>query len=160
MEPAKASMNQGPSFQRIRFSVIGELNGFNGRDRDEDRARSWISKYKSAFLGDQVPDDKNAWFFGESLTEPAQNCHSQLSQTSRRTSKYMLEGFIMQYGGYAVSNARHYYRARKRPDQTHLAYLHRLNGARFEPGSLFELVDTLSDVNMWSTFFLHHIISI
>ena len=38
--PAEVSINQGPSHQRIRFFVSGELKEFNGRDRDEDRARS------------------------------------------------------------------------------------------------------------------------
>ena len=36
---------------------------------------------------------------------------------------------MVQYGGYGVSNAREYYHARKRPDETPLEYLHRLNGA-------------------------------
>ena len=36
---------------------------------------------------------------------------------------------MVQYGGYVVSNDRQYYYARKRLDETPLAYLHRLNGA-------------------------------
>ena len=60
---------------------------------------------------------------------PARNWHSQLSRTTRRTWKDLLEGFMVQYGGYGVSNARQYYHARKRPDKTPLEYLHRLNGA-------------------------------
>ena len=32
LAPAEVSMNQGPSPQRIRFSVIGELKKSNGRD--------------------------------------------------------------------------------------------------------------------------------
>ena len=39
------------------------------------------------------------------------------------------EGFMVQYGGYGISNARQYYHARQRPDETPLEYLHRLNGA-------------------------------
>ena len=57
------------------------------------------------------------------------NWHSQLSRTTHRTWKDLLEGFMVQYGGYGLSNARQYYHARKRPDKTPLEYLHRLNGA-------------------------------
>ena len=71
MTPEEVSMNQGPSPQRIRFSLIGELKEFNGRDRDEDRARSWISKVKSAFLSDQIPDEAKCLVLGDLLTGPA-----------------------------------------------------------------------------------------
>ena len=63
------------------------------------------------------------------MTGPAQNCHSELSQTTRRTWKYMLEGFMVQHGRYGVSNARQYYHALKQPEKNPLKYLHRLNGA-------------------------------
>ena len=109
--------------------MIGELKKFNGRDRDEDRARSWISKVKSAFLRDQIPDEEKYLVFDALLTIPAQNWHSQLSRTTRRTWKDLLEGFMVQYGKYDVSHARPYYHARKRPDKTPLGYLHWLNGA-------------------------------
>ena len=36
---------------------------------------------------------------------------------------------MVQYVGYGASNARHYYHARQRPDETPLEYMHRLNGA-------------------------------
>ena len=85
MAPAEVSMNQGLSPQCIRFSVIGDLKEFNERDRDEDRSRSWISKVKSAFLRDQIPDEEKVLVFGVLLTGPAQNWHSQLSRTTRRT---------------------------------------------------------------------------
>ena len=78
MASAEVLMNSGPSPQRIRFSVIGDLKQFNGRDRDEDRARSWISKVKSAFLTDQISDEEKYLVFGDLLTGPAQNWHSQL----------------------------------------------------------------------------------
>ena len=85
MAPAKVSMNQGPSPQCIRFSVIGELKEFNGRDRDENQARSWISKVKSAFLRGQIPDEEKCLLFGDLLTGPAHNWHNQLSRTTRHT---------------------------------------------------------------------------
>ena len=61
MASAEVLMNSGPSPQRIRFSVIVDLKQFNGRDRDEDRARSWISKVKLEPPSDQIPDEENAW---------------------------------------------------------------------------------------------------
>ena len=73
MAPAEVPTNSGPSPQRICFSVIGDLKEFNGRDRDEGRARSWISKVKSAFLRDQIPDEEKFLVFGDLLTGPAQN---------------------------------------------------------------------------------------
>ena len=82
--PAEVSTNSGPSPQRIRFSVIGDLKEFNGRDRDEDRARIWISKVKSAFLRDQIPDEEKCLVFGDLMTGPTQNWHSQLSRTTLR----------------------------------------------------------------------------
>ena len=56
--PAEVSTNSRLSPQRIRFSVTGDMKEFIGRDRDEDRARSWINKVKSAFLRDQIPDEE------------------------------------------------------------------------------------------------------
>ena len=108
--------------------MIGELKEFNGRDRGKDRTRSWISKFKSAFLRDHIPDEEKCLVFNKPLTGPAQNWHSQLSRTPRRTWKHLLKGFMVQYGVYGVSNPRQYYHARKRPDETPLEYLHRLNG--------------------------------
>ena len=73
MAPAEISTNSGPSSQHIRFSVIGDLKEFNGRDRDEVRARSWVSKVKLTFLRDQIPDEEKCLVFGDLLTGPAQN---------------------------------------------------------------------------------------
>uniref|UniRef100_A0AAV1VNF3 CCHC-type domain-containing protein n=1 Tax=Peronospora matthiolae TaxID=2874970 RepID=A0AAV1VNF3_9STRA len=88
--------------QRIRVSTMTELEEFSGKDRDEDRARSWISKVKSAFLRDQAPDEEKCLVFGDLLTGPARQ---------------------------GVSVARQYYLARKRSGETPLEYLHRLNVA-------------------------------
>ncbi|OWY93404.1 hypothetical protein PHMEG_00037216 [Phytophthora megakarya] len=43
--------------QRVRISAISDLKEFTGKDQDEDRARAWISKVKSAFMRDQESDD-------------------------------------------------------------------------------------------------------
>ena len=63
----------GLSAPRIRMSAIADLKEFNGRDKDEDRARSWISKIKSAFLRDRAPDEEKCLVFGNLLTGSARN---------------------------------------------------------------------------------------
>lgn len=113
--------------QRIRMSAIADLEEFNGRDKDEDRARSWISKAKSAFLRDQAPDEEKCLVFCYLLTGPTRNRCSQLSRSTRNTCKLLFERFMIQYGGYGVSDGRHYYHAWKRPEETPLEYLYRLN---------------------------------
>ena len=65
--------NGGGIPQRVLVSAMTELKEFSGKDRDEDRARSWISKVKSAFLRDQVSDEEKCWVFGDLLTGPARN---------------------------------------------------------------------------------------
>lgn len=46
----------GAASQRILMSAIADLKEFTGTDKDEDRARRWFSKVKSALLRDQSPD--------------------------------------------------------------------------------------------------------
>ena len=52
----KAITEEGFAAQRIRMSAIAELKEFSGRDHDDDRARRWVRKARSAFLRDQAPD--------------------------------------------------------------------------------------------------------
>ena len=61
------------------MSAIADLKDFTGQDKDEDRARSWVSKAKPAFLRDQAQDDEKCMVFGDLLTGPARNWYSQLS---------------------------------------------------------------------------------
>ncbi|ETI30507.1 hypothetical protein F443_22370 [Phytophthora nicotianae P1569] len=87
---------------------MSELKEFSGKDDDENRARAWIGKVKSAFVRDQAPDTKNAW------------CLVACSLDRRAT---------VQLCGLGLSVARQYYHARKRADETPVEYLHRLNVA-------------------------------
>ena len=52
----EAITGEGFAVQRICMSAIAELKEFSGRDHDDDRARSWVRKVRSAFLRDQAPD--------------------------------------------------------------------------------------------------------
>ena len=67
----------GFTTQRICVSAITELKEFSGRNEDEDRARGWMSKVKSAFLRDQASDSKMCLVFGDLLTGPARNRYAQ-----------------------------------------------------------------------------------
>ncbi|OWY97626.1 LOW QUALITY PROTEIN: hypothetical protein PHMEG_00031798 [Phytophthora megakarya] len=111
---------------RVRMSAISELKEFSGRDTDEDRARSWLGKLKSAFIRDQAPDSEKCIVFGNLLTGSARNWYQQLGRTTRGNWKDLLDGFRVEYCGLGVSLARQYYHARKRSEESPLEYLHRL----------------------------------
>ncbi|POM74699.1 LOW QUALITY PROTEIN: Hypothetical protein PHPALM_8302 [Phytophthora palmivora] len=115
------------SVPRIRVSAMSELKDFAGKEGDEDRARAWLSKVKSAFMRDQAPDEEKCLVFGDLLTGSARNWYRQLSRTTRSTWKDLLRNFQVQYCGRGVSVARQYYHARKRSDESPLEYLYRLN---------------------------------
>ncbi|POM71784.1 Hypothetical protein PHPALM_11597 [Phytophthora palmivora] len=61
------------SAPRIRVSAMSELKEFAGKEGDEDQARAWLSKVKSAFVRDQASDEEKCLVFGELLTGSAQN---------------------------------------------------------------------------------------
>ncbi|KAE9283449.1 hypothetical protein PF001_g22846 [Phytophthora fragariae] len=113
----------------LRVSAMSELKEFSGKDGDEDRARSWVGKVKSAFVRDQAPDEEKCLVFGYLLTGPARNWYRQLNRTTRSTWKDLFQSFQVQYCGRGVSVARQSYHARKRSDESPLEYLHRLNVA-------------------------------
>ncbi|POM61039.1 hypothetical protein PHPALM_30013 [Phytophthora palmivora] len=115
------------SVPRIRVSAMSELQEFAGKEGDEDRARAWLNKVKSAFVRDQALDEVKCLVFGDLLTGLARNWYRQLSRTTRSTWKDLLSSFQVQYCGRGVSVARQHYHARKR--STPLEYLYRLNVA-------------------------------
>ncbi|KAI9982006.1 hypothetical protein PInf_009794 [Phytophthora infestans] len=53
---AAAGAGGSSMVQRVRISAISDLKEFTGKDQDEDRARTWISKVKSALMRDQASD--------------------------------------------------------------------------------------------------------
>ncbi|GMF25324.1 unnamed protein product [Phytophthora fragariaefolia] len=111
---------------------MSELKEFAGKDGDEDRARSWLGKVKSAFIRDQAPDQETCLVFGDLSPDQldiARYWYRQLSRTTRSTWKDLHQSFQVQYCGRGVSVARQYYHARKRSDESPLEYLHRLNVA-------------------------------
>nr|KAE8918901.1 hypothetical protein PF009_g30786 [Phytophthora fragariae] len=122
--PANSSM-----IQRVRISAISDLKEFTGRDQDEDRARSWISKVKSAFLRDQATDEEKCLTFADLLSGPAKNWYRQLARSTRNKWSELLRNFQVQYCGLGVSVAWQYYHSRKRSEESPFEYLYRLNVA-------------------------------
>ncbi|KAI9995042.1 hypothetical protein PInf_011996 [Phytophthora infestans] len=147
--------------QRVRISAISDLKEFTGKDQDEDRARTWISKVKSALMRDQASDAEKCLTFADLLAGPARNWYRQLGRSTRNKWPDLLRSFQTQYCGLGVSVARQYYHARRRSDESPLEYLHRLNVAGLRaklkikdggPKVLREHVDhfieTLGDVDL------------
>ncbi|KAE8885312.1 hypothetical protein PF003_g30692 [Phytophthora fragariae] len=130
---AVATTTTGPpassTIQQIRISAISDLKEFTGRDQDEDRARSWISKVKSALLRDRATDEEKCLTFADLLTGPAKNWYRQLSRSTRNKWSDLLCNFQIQYCGLGVSRIWQYYQSRKKSDESPLEYLYRLNVA-------------------------------
>ncbi|KAG6612058.1 reverse transcriptase [Phytophthora cinnamomi] len=59
--------------QRVRISAISDLKEFSGKVQDEDRARAWVGKVKSAFLRDQASDGEKCLTFADLLSGSARN---------------------------------------------------------------------------------------
>ncbi|POM63372.1 Hypothetical protein PHPALM_21243, partial [Phytophthora palmivora] len=110
--------------QRVRIS-----EEFTGKDQDEDRARAWIGKVKSAFMRDQASDEEKCPTFADLLAGFAKNWYRQLSRSTRNKWPDLLRAFQIQYCGLGVSVTRQYYHARRRPEESPLDYLYRLNFA-------------------------------
>ncbi|EGZ20270.1 hypothetical protein PHYSODRAFT_328401 [Phytophthora sojae] len=115
--------------QRVRISAVSDLKEFSDKDQDEDRARAWVSKVKSAFLRDQAPDEEKCLTFADLLSGSARNWYRQLPRSTRNKWPDLLRSFQTQYCGLGISVARQYYHARKRSDESPLNYLYRLNVA-------------------------------
>ncbi|KAE9192919.1 hypothetical protein PF004_g21167 [Phytophthora fragariae] len=114
---AAVASTGSPAVQRVKISAISaisDLKVFTGKDRDEERARGWISKVKSAFTRDQATDEEKCLTFAYLLTGPARNWYRQLSRSTRTKWGDLLQSFQTQYCGLAVSVAWQYYHARKR----------------------------------------------
>ncbi|KAG3110129.1 hypothetical protein PI125_g10302 [Phytophthora idaei] len=115
--------------QHVRISAISDLKDFTGKDQDEDCARAWIGKVKSALMRDQASDAEKCLTFANLLAGPARNWYHQLARSTRNKWPDLLRSFQTQYCGLGMSVARQYYHARQRSDESPLEYLHRLNVA-------------------------------
>ncbi|OWZ11300.1 hypothetical protein PHMEG_00015695 [Phytophthora megakarya] len=57
----------------VRISAISDLKEFTGKDMDEDRARAWIGKVKSAFQRDQATEEEKCLTFGDLVVGSTKN---------------------------------------------------------------------------------------
>ncbi|POM76152.1 LOW QUALITY PROTEIN: Hypothetical protein PHPALM_6652 [Phytophthora palmivora] len=115
------------SVPRIRVSAMSELKVFAGKEGDEDRARAWLNKVKSALCEIKLQTRKSAW------------CSAISSQDRRETgidslvAQHAVPGRICsatsKFNIVDEEFARQYYHARKRSDESPLEYLYRLNVA-------------------------------
>ncbi|CAI5711481.1 unnamed protein product [Peronospora effusa] len=97
---ANAALGNIPNmFAHIKLSATSDLKEFHGRDQDEDRARSWVSTVKTAFIRDQAPDDERCLVFGGLLTGPAQNWYRQLGRSVRGNWKDLIQEFMIRFCG-------------------------------------------------------------
>ncbi|POM72921.1 LOW QUALITY PROTEIN: Eukaryotic/viral aspartic protease, active site, partial [Phytophthora palmivora] len=118
----------GPTMiQRVRISAISDLKEFTGKDQDEDRARAWIGKVKSAFMRDQASDEEKCLTFADLLAGSAKNWYRQLSRCTR--NKMVGSTSSLPNPEPRIGVARQYYHARLRPEESPLNYLYRLNVA-------------------------------
>ena len=129
MASAQAFDADSGAITRVRMSATSELKDFTGRDADEDQARGWLSKTKSAFLRDRTSDYEKCLIFGDLMKGPAKHWIQQLSRETRGNWRGLAGAFEEQYCGAGMSAARQYFHSKKRPDETPLEYLHRLNVA-------------------------------
>ncbi|OWZ17898.1 hypothetical protein PHMEG_0008108 [Phytophthora megakarya] len=74
-----AGSTSSTMIQRFWISMISDLKEFTGKGQDEDRARAWIGKVKSAFMRDQASDDEKYLLAGY-----AKNWYRQLSRSTRK----------------------------------------------------------------------------
>ncbi|OWZ23790.1 hypothetical protein PHMEG_0001287 [Phytophthora megakarya] len=114
---------------RPKIRPISDLKEFSGKDPDEDRARAWVSKVKSAFMRDQASDEEKCLTFADLLAGSAKNWYRQVRRSTRNKWSDLLRSFRIQYCGLGLSVARQYYHARRRSDESPLDYLYRLNVA-------------------------------
>ncbi|KAG2970381.1 hypothetical protein PC116_g25562 [Phytophthora cactorum] len=91
--------------QRVRISAISDLKEFTGKDQDEDRARAWIGKAKSALMRDQESDAETCLTFADLLAGPARNWYRQLARSTQNKWPDLLWSFQTQYCGLGVSVA-------------------------------------------------------
>ncbi|POM72193.1 Hypothetical protein PHPALM_11133, partial [Phytophthora palmivora] len=112
-----------------------ELKEFAGREGDEDRARAWLNKVKSAFVRDQAPDEEKCLVFGDILTGTARNWYRQLSRTTR-TSRFNIVDEECQSRGNIATRAR---------DRTNLRWSICI-GSIWQGSGLFQIKDGPSEV--------------
>ncbi|POM71995.1 Reverse transcriptase [Phytophthora palmivora] len=80
---ATSGSAESTMIQSVRISAISDLTEFTGKDQDEDRARAWIGKVKSAFMRGQASDEKKCLTFADLLTGSAKNCEEERASILR-----------------------------------------------------------------------------
>ncbi|OWZ12305.1 Eukaryotic/viral aspartic protease [Phytophthora megakarya] len=91
MESVSSHSSHGAGVARVRVSAFSELKEFNGKDANEEKARAWFNRLKSASRRDRKTGDEVYALFGDRMSG---------------------------YWGKCVSMASRYYHASKHVDET------------------------------------------
>jgi hypothetical protein len=124
----------GTGVTQLRLSAFSELKEFHGRDSSEEKARTWLNRVKSASRRDGMTGDEVCALFGDLMAGPVRQWYLQLTRNVKKSWSDLMEQFRIQYCGKGVSMASRYYHATKRPDETPLEYLYRINVAGMRAG--------------------------
>jgi len=124
----------GTGVTQLRLSAFSELKEFHGRDSSEEKARTWLNRVKSASRRDGMTGDEVCALFGDLMAGPARQWYLQLTRNVKKSWSDLMEQFRVQYCVKGVSMVSRYYHATKRPDETPLEYLYRLNVAGMRAG--------------------------
>ncbi|EGZ27280.1 hypothetical protein PHYSODRAFT_257437 [Phytophthora sojae] len=112
---------------RLRASAVSELKDFSGKEHDEEAARAWFNKVRTAFRRDQMQSDEMYLTFADLMIGPARNWYYQLSRTARASWTDLGEQFQIHFCGKGISLARKYYPMLRGSQEDPLDYLYRLN---------------------------------
>ncbi|OWY92927.1 LOW QUALITY PROTEIN: hypothetical protein PHMEG_00037856, partial [Phytophthora megakarya] len=124
---AIGSGNSSSLIQRVRILAISDLKEFTGKDMDEDRARAWIGKVKSAFHRDQATEEEKCLTFGDLMVD--QELAPAAKPDHQDQMGILLEILWSGYvSGVAILPCPKEI-CRKRTEETPLDYLYQLNVA-------------------------------
>jgi hypothetical protein len=114
---------------RVRMAAFSELKEFHGRDSSEEKARAWLNRVKSAARCDGMTGEEVCSLFGDLMSGPARQWYPQLGRSTKTSWSELTDQFRVQYCGKGESMASKYFHTTRRPDESPLDYLYRLNVA-------------------------------
>jgi hypothetical protein len=114
---------------RVRMSAFSILKEFHGRDSDEEKARAWLNRVKSAARRDEITGEEVCSLFGDLMSGSARQWYLQLGRGVKKSWTDLTEQFRVQYCGKGVSMASKYFHTTRNPEESPLDYLYRLNVA-------------------------------
>ena len=112
---------------RLRPAATADLKSFNGRDRDDEVARAWLSQLCSAGRRDQLEGPDMCDLMADQLAGPVKNWLKQLPEHVRRNWNQLVQAFQEQYCDIGRVHPERYYNMTRFADEDPLDYFYRLN---------------------------------